>query len=459
MSGYEDPGHQRSGGGQSVRCQKKRRRDGQLKQAALALNEEEGKGGVDHRGGFTLRHASAPSSGRLQAGPLLRSSSTEQGECIPTAFCGRGPACGSRPDASTRGCDAAAKVPLNQKAGRGQTTFGFGRPLKPDVTGRELPSEIRCNELVRAVLQTANLPSGFQCFARKSLTPLRDVDGPFTARSDCWPCPSPVWGRWTATGRLSPRRRGRLRFLETKALCLQAVVVALNWITLGRAHSPPECGRVGFPMSSQQHDMLERLEDLIDYFLSAPTASLESLGRSGEKLAQLAKQAFLLRTPSKIDLNFEDIHSFLDYIQVSFDPYTHKRRKTSKKEPTASSHLGKDSVREEAQPVRITSLGSTAKPVVADRIKWKLAPAFDPGPFLSDSIVRRAYVDPDVLRRPSADWPKLARARSMRVVKKSSGLPPSGTPCVLAGSCPVLELIPMKPLVFLQYLKMLNTTG
>ena len=220
-----------------------------------------------------------------------------------------------------------------------------------------------------------------------------------------------MWGRWTATGKLSPRRRRRLRFLETKTLCLQAVVVALNWITLGHAHSPPECGRTGFPMSSQQHEMLERLEDLVDYFLSAPTAPLESLGRSGEKLAQLAKQAFLMHSPSRIDLSFVDIHSFLDFIQASFDPYTHKHRKASGHGYTAASHPGEDSCRKEEQPVRITSLGSTAKPVVADRIKWKLAPAFDPGPFLSDPIVRRAYVDPDVLRRPPDDWPKLARAK------------------------------------------------
>ena len=164
-------------------------------------------------------------------------------------------------------------------------------------------------------------------------------------------------------------------------------------------------------MSSQQHEMLERLEDLVDYFLSAPTAPLESLGRSGEKLAQLAKQAFLMHSPSRIDLSFGDIHSFLDFIQASFDPYTHKHRKASGHGYTAASHPGEDSCRKEEQPVRITSLGSTAKPVVADRIKWKLAPAFDPGPFLSDPIVRRAYVDPDVLRRPPDDWPKLARAK------------------------------------------------
>ena len=49
-------------------------------------------------------------------------------------------------------------------------------------------------------------------------------------------------------------------------------------------------------------------------------------------------------------------------------------------------------------------------PVQAERIKWKLAPSFDPLPFLTDSIVREAYRNPDVLRKPEHLWPRLPRA-------------------------------------------------
>ena len=51
-----------------------------------------------------------------------------------------------------------------------------------------------------------------------------------------------------------------------------------------------------------------------------------------------------------------------------------------------------------------------SKPVVADRIKWKLAPSFDPLPYLSDPVVREAYKNPDCLRRPKSQWPSLPKA-------------------------------------------------
>ena len=53
---------------------------------------------------------------------------------------------------------------------------------------------------------------------------------------------------------------------------------------------------------------------------------------------------------------------------------------------------------------------SSARLVLADRIEWKLAPSFDPRPFLTDAIVREAYDDPEVLRRPEAEWPNKPKA-------------------------------------------------
>ena len=43
--------------------------------------------------------------------------------------------------------------------------------------------------------------------------------------------------------------------------------------------------------------------------------------------------------------------------------------------------------------------------MLADRIKWKLGPSFDPSPYLSDPVVKKAFQDPNVLRRPAASWP------------------------------------------------------
>ena len=51
------------------------------------------------------------------------------------------------------------------------------------------------------------------------------------------------------------------------------------------------------------------------------------------------------------------------------------------------------------------------KPVVADRIKWKYSPSFDPRPFLKDSCARITFEDPNALRKPRWLWPSIARAR------------------------------------------------
>ena len=50
---------------------------------------------------------------------------------------------------------------------------------------------------------------------------------------------------------VSPRRRKRFA-----ASCEN---------TLGCSRSPPECARVGYTMTPAQMEMIERLEDLVDY--------------------------------------------------------------------------------------------------------------------------------------------------------------------------------------------------
>ena len=106
------------------------------------------------------------------------------------------------------------------------------------------------------------------------------IDGSVGLRSDLWPCPPPLWGRWTPPNLLSPRRRKRRRFLRIRTLALQTLVICLSWLTLGHAMQPPEYARAGYPASPQQEVTLAHLEALVDYFLRAGTQSLDSLGRS-----------------------------------------------------------------------------------------------------------------------------------------------------------------------------------
>lgn len=64
-----------------------------------------------------------------------------------------------------------------------------------------------------------------------------------------------------------------------------------------------------------------------------------------------------------------------------------------------------------ALPDRVPLANTVSKRVVADRIKWKLGPAFNPLPFLTDPVVHSAYQDPDILRIPENEWPRRAKAQ------------------------------------------------
>jgi len=294
-------------------------------------------------------------------------------------------------DACENGGAEEAKVPGG---------LAFGQP------GQALPSAIRCNEIMLAVLQVASNPAScFGGFLKKSLCESRAAIGT-APRSDVWPCPPPRW-RWTASQHLSPRRRHRRKFLMVRAKLLQRIVIALNWLTLGHAQSPPEHCRLGAPISAAQHAALERLEEMVDYFLRAPVASPTDLGRAGEKLENLLKASFSLHDFNS--LSFNDVVSFLDVIQKDLDPYG--KEPSSNAAPSAQHATNVCSGAEPATEYKVKLATSPAKQVFSDRIKWKLGPAFDPKPYLSDPIVHAAFQDPEVLRKPAGDWPQRPRAR------------------------------------------------
>ena len=103
--------------------------------------------------------------------------------------------------------------------------------------------------------------------------------------------------------------------------------------------------------------------------------------------------------------------SFLESIRKTFEPYTKRgNQKEAAYEPQTCS-VSTDGAVPVSPEVRLPTSTSTALPVTASRIKWKLAPSFDPTPFLTDPVVKKAFLDPNVLRRPERDWPALPRAK------------------------------------------------
>ena len=256
---------------------------------------------------------------------------------------------------------------------------------------------------------------GLRDFIKSSVVPQsRTVHRPVTGH-DIMPCPIPCWKRWTGSSPLSPRRRRRRKFLETRAKLLQRVIAVLNWETLGHPTIAPPEACMGYPFSDQQWDVVCRLERLVDHHLRAGPVSADSLGRSGEKFSHVLRAAQELPSVREVDL-----HELVQEIAQGLDPYSSNKgdcvnhedqftapRNTCKPDKAPHNPLGSDCPKQATTQIA----ASPAKPVVASRIKWEHSPQFDPTPFLQDDIVRTAFLDPTSVRLPQESWPSKPRGR------------------------------------------------
>ena len=218
---------------------------------------------------------------------------------------------------------------------------------------------------------------------------------------DLWPCPLPS-ARWTASPKLSPRRRHRHRFLKLRASLLQHIIGVLNWECLGHPTKPPPKACCGTPFTNAQWDMVCRLERLVDHFLLAGDVSGCTLGRSSEKFKGLLQAAKELPVCQEVDL-----FRFAESIASGLNPYGSK---TSTEHPPKQSSFPEDPCKPQTShqcfPGKKVSseVVVNAKPVVANRIKWEHSPQFDPVPFFRDEIVKQAFLDPDSVKLPSHLW-------------------------------------------------------
>ena len=102
-------------------------------------------------------------------------------------------------------------------------------------------------------------------------------------------------------------------------------------------------------------------------------------------------------------LRGQDLCDWVSVLHASFDPYG-----KSGSEPERPSHA---SCQPEGgpEPRFINFRSTTALPVVADRIKWRYAPSFDPKPFL-EPLLSSAYEEPAVLRKAKSQWPSSSQS-------------------------------------------------
>lgn len=231
---------------------------------------------------------------------------------------------------------------------------------------------------------------------------------------DLFPCPPPMW-RWTGPQRLSPKRRRRRKLLSLLNRIVSQIICTLNWEALGHITRPPPSACVGYGYSEEQFALVERIHNLVQHFCMAGTFDASSLGRSADKLERLLSACRELPGGNQ-EVDLLDI---VTEIQQGLDPYTsHKSSKfndasasctddpvdTCFDDSVAGSH-GSDATN------HLHLDCSTAKPVVADRIKWEHSPQFDPRPYLTDPVVRSAFDDPESLRLHPSLWIKRPAGR------------------------------------------------
>ena len=158
-------------------------------------------------------------------------------------------------------------------------------------------------------------------------------------------------------------------------------------------------------MTRMQHEAVERLEGLLDYFLAMPSTTAGELGRAGEKLSNLLATFLRVPAPGFADA---DLASFLSICTKDFDRYS---KSPGPSDPSVCPARAAKPSTSDPVGVQVSMGTGMAKPVVADRIKWKLGPSFDPVPYLSDRLVKQAFIDPEILRKPSDQWPRRPRAK------------------------------------------------
>ena len=251
-------------------------------------------------------------------------------------------------------------------------------------------------------------PTGLGAFIRASL-----CDSPKPANVDrvsstpLWPVP-PVRWRWTGCKRFNPRRRRRHRFLNAQHQLLNVVICSLNWESLGFPASPPGCAQLGAPISAQQHTVIERLESLVAHFMRMPDFVGDDLGRAKEKFVSV------IRTIQELPwckLGFEDLTELALQVEATFDPYRSHFDRGQSTANVAADEPGHQ-CRFDSFPASATLDNPTgAMPVRSDRVKWKCPPSFDAVQFLEDPLLKSAFVNPEVLRKPKADWPKSRPAK------------------------------------------------
>ena len=129
----------------------------------------------------------------------------------------------------------------------------------------------------------------------------------------------------------------------------------------------------------------------------------DDLGRSTEKFLSVIN---LIQSFPKCKLDVEVLEKSFMQVHEHLGPYRDRTEPFCSPSTVDVPNHTCDSVR--GRTAKTTSV--SAKPVIADRVKWSYPPSFDAQEFLNP-VVRAAYNDPEVLRKPPSEWPPAHPAR------------------------------------------------
>ena len=305
--------------------------------------------------------------------------------------------------------------------------------------------------------------NGLSSFIASSLRPVVCNVQHAKQRSDLWPCPPPRWRRWTGNA------NRRTTSAKTVNILLQRIVCTLNWLALGFPVDCPDQCRAGAPASHEQALMINELERVVWHFIRAAPFEAAQLGRSESKFVGLISLVKGLPS-SKHSFTEGHMHDCIRELAASMQHYgkepgprkapeacarnsdfadskcepsvcstprsrglkgtlsdTVAQTRVKSSNPEAPLHppgLACPAEPEEREQNEASNAHSLRRPatatlpsgigykgVEADRVKWLHPPTFDPNPFLTDPIVKAVFNDPDVLRLPRDQWPRLPPAQ------------------------------------------------
>ena len=221
---------------------------------------------------------------------------------------------------------------------------------------------------------------------------------------------SSAWWRWFGSSR-SKRAKQRRRHFTARARLLQAVICCLNWKTLGYLHSLPNSCIVGSPIISRQHSGLIILINWSAGFFPLPHFQQDPLASGSEVCI------FRTHRTGTTYIKSADPHAELaDLAGCILEDLGYSRAKrpglcasrsaeSVLSVPSSEGSLFATSSDASALVYVPALSGLNRFRITASRIKWKHSLSFDSLPFIDDPLLKLAYSDLEILRKPRESWP------------------------------------------------------